>query len=787
MSSGAFSTNALAEPVRLRVHVTKETSGLDLGGAHLRLVCPSPRVDITTRTGLDGWGLLEFGFAATPVDLPGADRLRLAPTARPNPVHGEGLVPYVLPAGKSAEDGDLTLYDLRGRALAHGRLGAQGLELSGGGAPAGVYLLRCVDRASGERSDCRIVASGAPLRRLRFVPTGLALARQVPADTFKVNVTVRYPGYLDHEFTTVLRPGDQDRDVSLASVAGAWPAQTWLFASDHGWNTAAVDSGWIPALADTALVFTHRMIDTDGTRHALAQWNSDQPTREFCDDDVLPGRSSHWPESSPPIVPVIYFDFSDIPAGATVESAWLIVSPLAWSKIPCGTGRAHAATLDVWSADAAWLQAPVSETCGGAQGSEHWRRTSWQYANAADQIPWNPPMSARRNWNEFGIQSKPVTHEVLGGHACRYDVTRAVQAWSDHRSALANAGFALTNSTPYHHYYLAAGSGSPVANLQPLLVVTVSERPHAASWQGHPLAFAFGTDDGDTANIRYMDICEQHDTRMTAFVMRQGVREFHHENSPRKLTIAQWQDFAARGHEVGHHSDNHLGTWGLAEITWGQVDSMNVELARDTWLESVFQDNGQTADNIDVLAYPAGGVSLWAIKNLVNHGFIMARSAGGWEYWASPLWGNAGWTTYLSWYDPVNLFNVALTPEAELVGQKTQDVNLDDIRLRLRRVTAGLLNQGQAALMTFSHSTKDGQYPNDGIDYDELDWLLTAVQESGLYWIGTHGELARCYRDAHLPVAPGDGIGHAAYDSLVTEGHQEFTEVWWVLPDAGGR
>ena len=90
---------------------------------------------------------------------------------------------------------------------------------------------------------------------------------------------------------------------------------------------------------------------------------------------------------------MIYFDFSDIPAGATIESAWLIVSPVVWSRIPCAPGAGHAATLDIWSADAAWLQAPTSETCGGAPGSEHWRRTSWNYADVADEVRWNPSLS----------------------------------------------------------------------------------------------------------------------------------------------------------------------------------------------------------------------------------------------------------------------------------------------------------------------------------------------------------------------------------------------------------
>jgi peptidoglycan/xylan/chitin deacetylase (PgdA/CDA1 family) len=785
LGNGPFCVDALAEPVRLHVRVGKESDGLALGGAYLRLTCPSVQVEITTRTALDGWGLLEFGYEATQVDLPGAGTLQLSPTARPNPVSGEGVVPYVRPAGKSADDADLTLYDLRGYALAHGRLGAGGLELPGSGAPAGIYLLRCVDRASGAHSDCRIVAAGAPLRRLRFVPTEATVARRDPPDSFPAVLTVRYPSYVEREIAVVLVPGDQDLDVALTSVAGNWPAQTWLFASDHGWNSAAVDSGWVPALADTALVFTRRMIDTDGTRHAYAQWDPDHPTREFCDDDILPGRSSSALMYSPPVVPVIYFDFADIPPGATVESAWLIISPLVGSRIPCAPGAAHAATLDIWSADATWLQAPVSGTCGNAQGNEHWRRTSWMYADAANQVRWQPSLSERQSWDEFGLHSKPVTYEVPGGHACRYDVTRALQTWSDNRGVMANAGFVLSNWRPYANFYLAAGPNAIVANLQPLLVVTVSERPRTLPWQGHPLAFSFGTDDGDSANVRYMEICEQHGVRLTAFMMRQGVREFS-GNNPQKLSIAQWQDLAARGHEVGHHSDHHPGTWGLAEITWGQVDSMDVELARDTWMESVFQDQGQTAGAADVLAYPSGGVSLWAIKNLVNHDFILGRCAGGTEFWGVPIWGNSGWCTYLSWYDPVNLFNVAITDHSWLVGQKTDDVTLNDIRLRLRRVTADMLNQGQSALLTFCHGTKASPYAR-GMDYDELDWLLTAVQESGLYWIGTHGELARCYRDAHLPVAPGDGIGHAAYDSLVAAGHQEFTNVWWVLPETAGR
>jgi hypothetical protein len=782
---GASSSSGFAEPIRLNVRVIQERDGRALAGAYLHLTCPALQVDLSTRTASDGWGVFEFGYEATPVDLSDSAPLMLSPTAQPNPVHDEGVVPYVRAAGKSADDGDLTLFDLRGRALAHGRLGDDALELPGGGAPAGVYLLRCLDRANGTRSDCRIVVSGAPLHRLRFVPTGLAAKRRDPPEGFPAVLTIRYPGAVEREVAVTLVTGEQDLEVSLASVAGDWPAQTWLFANDRGWNTAAVDSGWIPSVADTALVFNHRMIDTDGTRHALAQWNSDQPTREYCDDDLLPGRSSHALGYYSPIVPVIYYDVSDLPVGATIESAWLIVSPAPWSRIPCAPGAAHTATLDIWSADAAWLQAPVSETCSGNPAGPYWRRTSWEYADAAHAVHWNPPLSARLTWDEFGIQSRPVTHEVPGGQACRYDVTRAVQAWSDNRDVMANAGFVLSNSSPYTNFYLAAGPRVTVANLQPLLVVTVSERPRTLPWHGHPLAFSFGTDDGDSANVRYMQVCEQHNVRMTAFVMRQGVSEFYN-NSPQKLTIAQWRDLAARGHEVGHHSDHHLPIWGLAEITWGQVDSMNVELARDTWLESVFQDHGQTSAGINVMAYPAGGVSLWAIKNLVNHDFVMGRSAGGLEYWGLPTWGNSGWTTYLSWYDPVNLFNVAITDHAYLVGQKTDDVTLDDIRLRLRRVTADMLNQGQSALLTFCHSTKASAYAR-GVDYDELDWLLTAVQETGLYWIGTHGELARCYRDAHLPVAPGNGIGHAAYDSLVTAGNPEFTDVWWILPGSAGR
>lgn len=778
---GTWGSAALADPVRLHVHVTKERDGTDLGGAQIVLRCDPAHVLLDTRTSVHGWGHLEFGFAMTPVDPGVPGPLQLSPTPRPNPLQGEGVVTYLRPVAKSATDGALTLYDLRGRVVVTGQLGDEALEIPAGGAPAGVYLLRCLDRADGTRSDCRIVASGGPLRRLRLLPIAGDAAYRLPPTGFQAKITIHYPGSLDREIDMMLYPGDQDLAVALTSVAGDWPAENWLFAANHGWNTAAVDSGWIPALADTGLVFNHRMIDTDGTRHALAQWNGAQISREYCADNILEGRSSQAFECTPPIAPVIYFDFSDIPAGATIEQAWLIVWPLTWSKIPWSPGVSHAATLDIWPGDAAWLEAPPSVTCGVAQGGEHWRRTSWQFADVANEIAWNPPMSARRTWDEFGIHSERVTHEIRGGHACRYDVTRALQIWSDNREVMANAGFVMSNWRPFSYYYLAAGAHQAVANQQPMLVVTVSERPRTLPWRGHALVFSFGTDDGDSANVHYMEACENHGVRLTAFVMRQGVREFYN-NNPQKLSIAQWRDLVARGHEVGHHSDHHPGTWGLAEIAWGQQDSMNVELARGTWLDQVFGDDGQTAGAVDVLAYPAGGVSLWAIKNLVNHDFVMGRCAGGTEYWGLPTWGNSGMTTYLSWNDPVNLFNIAVTAHFWLVGEKRQDVTLDDIRANLRRVTADMLNQGQAALITFCHSTKNALYSN-GVDYDELDMLLTAIQETGLYWIGTHGELAHCYREAHVPVAPGDGIGHSAYDSLLTAGHQEFAEVWWVLPE----
>ena len=202
--------NAVAEVVRLHVHVTRERDGLALGGAYLRLTCPQASVDISGRTAVDGWGILEFGYAATPVDLPSAGPLRLLPSPRPNPVHGEAMVPFVKPAGKAADDGDLTLYDLRGRALAHGRLGSGGLDLPGDGAPAGVYLLRCVDRATGTRSDCRIVATGTPLRRLRFAPGMAAAARRDPPSTFPSALTVRYPGELDRESPSTCCPATRN-------------------------------------------------------------------------------------------------------------------------------------------------------------------------------------------------------------------------------------------------------------------------------------------------------------------------------------------------------------------------------------------------------------------------------------------------------------------------------------------------------------------------------------------------------------------------------------------------
>lgn len=777
LSIGAM---ARGETVRVGIHVTQALNGHEVGGAQVQLVCPPAHVDDSSRTDREGWAHFEFAYEVTHADPPAAGHVAILPLPRPNPVQGVGTVPYLGGVGKAGADAELTLFDLRGRVVARGRLGTGDLVLPGNGAPAGVYLLRCRDGQSGAVSSCRVTAAGGPLLRLRFSIASAEGPRRDPPETFPSTITLRYPGARDRTVDVDLLPGDQDLELTLESLAGQWPAETWLFASDHGWNAAAVDSGWVPAIADTALVFNHRVIDTDGTRHALAVWSGAEPTREYC-ADILTGRATSALTYVPPVAPVIYFDFSGIPAGATIESAWLILSPVSWSRIPCAPGAAHAATLDIWPADAAWLNAPNSVSCGGVPGSEHYRRTSWQYADVSQETPWSPAMSQRQTWDEFGIHSVKVTHEVRGGHACRYDVTRAIQTWSDNREVMANAGFVLSNWSPYTYFYIAAGPSPTNANRQPLLVVTLSERPRRLPWNGHALAFSFGTDDGDSANARYMEVCEDHGVHMTAFVMRQGVREFYHD-SLQKLSIAQWRDFAARGHEVGHHSDHHTGTWGLAEITWGQTDSMNVELARDTWIEDVFQDDGQTASTMDVLAYPAGGVSLWAIKNLVNHDFIMGRCAGGTEFWGLPLWGNSGWTTYLSWYDPVNLYNVAVTDHAWLVGQKNEDVNLDDVRLKLHRVTADMLNQGQSALLTFCHSTKSSTYPR-GMDYDELDMLLTAVEETGFYWIGTHGELARYYRDAHVPIAPGDGIGHAAYDSLLNLGHQEFANVWWVLPD----
>ena len=396
-------------------------------------------------------------------------------------------------------------------------------------------------------------------------------------------------------------------------------------------------------------------------------------------------------------------------------------------------------------------------------------------------MPWCPSLDQRSSWDDYGIRSERIHDTVEGGASCRYNVKRAIQFYCDHRDVAGNAGFILANSSSSRSYQVAAG---PYAgSRQPVLLIQWHDQYHEKAWNGFPLAFAFGTDDGDTANVAYADICDSHEIPMTLYLMRRGIREIQDIHSP-KLTADQCRHILARGHALGHHSDNHMPTWGLAELTWNAVDSLHHEVTRTTWMDSLFGEAGSDSlSEVTDLAYPNGGISLMAIKGLVNHDFLLGRGAGNGENWAYPPWGGVGPKTHLSWNDPVNLYALAITNHSLLVGPKEESPDLGRIRLMLRRQTGAMLNQGQAALITFCHSTKQSAYPG-GIEPQELDLLLTAVQESGFYLVETLQDLVIRYRQHHVPINPaGSDFAITAYDSLIQAGHQEFQKVWWLPTD----
>lgn len=568
--------------------------------------------------------------------------------------------------------------------------------------------------------------------------------------------------------------------------------ETWAWVPDRasGLNSAAATAGY--TWSDTS--YFDRVIRCAKGQHYYATVNHAAPTNNGFSDYYVGTRAvgENLCGGSSQKYGWIYFNVSQIPNNVTLTHANLIV-----------TVRDQNANPDTMFAivDTVHAQIATADTVA-ATGGGWGRNVTWNSLNsggeAVDWSMWSgaaDTMAWFSRWEQCGTRGRGINVSdggVAADQVLNLDVRDGLQAMLDLGRTNRFGGFLVgATAASASNLTLRVGTNSQGNAKQPMLVARMRKGDHTQPWDGKPLAFQFQTDDWDTCNLNYAPIFEARGYRYALNGMFKGITGYGgRPASPSKLTRAQLCDLTGRGFTPTQHSRNHLTTWGVPEA--GTADSMHIEIGR-AWIDSLrcYPDSSY----FKTLAWPNGGITMRSIRAAVAHNYLGARAAGGGEEWLRPNAGqdgavkwagqDAGWGTYLSWYEPTNLYAVSVVAHTSFVGTGNTSVAARYIRNKVNYYAAIMARNGNAALVTFAHDQKGANgetlYNSQGINEDELGYLLDAVTQSGLFTVyDSFDELVEYYRAYHNAVPPEDSFAHTYYDSMYTDvGDPLFGQVWW--------
>lgn len=779
---------AQAEPIwSADVTVSAAAGGRPLGGATLHVVVTSGDqclLDLDAVTNATGVVALVIPDAtAVPEDEAGGTTLL---AVKPNPANGAA----VLRTRGSDGSGTIELFDVRGRRVASVAPDAAAVDLGAGGLAGGVYFLR-QRAADGPTLVTRFVVTDRLQDfRLDTGPTAAVKEGRDPAP-LSLTLDVARHGYLPRRVVMALSAGHHQIAIPLEWDSSPSLARTWLFCNDIGLNAAAVDSGWLLAAGDTCQY--DRVIayaGADGFRY----WQGKQSLPDSCtwnpNDFVLythghPDDRLPW---APATLGMFWMDLSTLADDdLVIENAWLIVSPSRWGTFPPPDGGGSWAVMDTTATDLSWLEAPPARP----NGDPRLRATTWNRADRQAGIPWQPALSTRDDWHDFGPRSRVVTRGAAELTAVRYDVTDVLQQYVDRAGRRTNAGWIIAGSSR-DSYSLSLGTSVPfqAANHQPVLVVTWSKRPYARPWGRFGLPFVMTIDDNDTSQITYARMCRERGAVYSPVVPGYAIRGYS-SGSTCSLTRDDLVTLARDGFDVVMHSRNHTDLGGIA---FGDRVATDLELQR-RWVQDVWGANVDTS-RFATFAWPvlcqAPVYSPWIMKELVAYGYTCARTAGA-SSWTEGL----GRPTKLAWDRPVNLYAIACANVWDLTGEEGSDPGPAEIDENVDDLINRCWQDGRAPVIIYWHDTKEKEFGDPcswqhGVDFDEFGWTLDAIAARDNVWIATFPEVVDHYLRTAEFLAPDPAFAASFFDSLLSLGHEEFGRMWARQPvptpaDRGGE
>ena len=237
-----------------------------------------------------------------------------------------------------------------------------------------------------------------------------------------------------------------------------------------------------------------------------------------------------------------------------------------------------------------------------------------------------------------------------------------------------------------------------------------------STWNGHDAALSFTSDDGESTNRLWADVCERRKVGFTMFIVPTWLGRSGH------LSVANLRNLYRRGFEIGGHGLNHVSLVTADDATLVR----ELVLCRDV-LRHLLNDDDQVAR---VFAYPYHEHDQRVMDAAAQY-YLAARDGGissaGWPRFSR---GVASWDSVSVYEVPIEVTIASLVEHNKLTEEET--------RARVRRCLPGWEEKHLSAVL-MAHKSAD-------CDPQHLDWILDELQTDGGIWIAGFGEVAAYYR-----------------------------------------
>lgn len=567
---------------------------------------------------------------------------------------------------------------------------------------------------------------------------------------------------------------DSLEDLGLGRVytLGLGANDTYESATDDStFAYALLDTLWAPATCDT--------MPRGSTRRVSIKMKSGANNWDLAVDGSARPRSL-----------IMHFD-PKVPAGSTIVSATLhlnaeatytsgndTISATLMSKAGWGSWYHYRGLYNGWSNTDAYTS--DERDTWYKYGAKSGYTNQVQYKTNADRhgyhyttrAPWVPAMSTLNRYYDRGDYTDFSSLGNKNGDGAKrwdlaIDITDCVQAIAN---GVTNNGIMITPKIASAANRTLATSGFECdqrVKLAGWIDVKYSDKPYVSLLpEGKKFAFVFQTDDGrKTANDAYYQTFADHGGKYTIYACKDFL------GTSGIGTAADLLNWYRTGNEIGVHSRSHIYSTVYQINYWGHGSAANGYTAADTTLYAAGWDSMRTSlkpawmyalgDSLGIpryskywaksLALPGNGWSPWTQVLCTQLGYQSVRTgqSGVYGLLANPLMGAAfSDTAYCGTGGQKSRAprNIIMLPTFigidAIVGAKANTTITEaEVKANMRKCVEQIKACDIPVLSLYVHDFKtnpSGADYAEGLDQEELDWMLDVVdEEGGLYMTAT--------------------------------------------------